>query len=142
MTKPADIGTNADIVRIRLESAAEKLNEALTLYQSAAKNHLSYNGSISRSYYAIFKTISAVHALDNISYKRHKDAIVNFNKLYIKTGIFPRDFGRKIHQAFTRRNNSDYDDFYIADADESLEQYEFAKEFLATITAYCQERMK
>lgn len=53
MTKPADIGTNADIVRIRLESAAEKLNEALTLYQSAAKNHLSYNGSISRSYYAI-----------------------------------------------------------------------------------------
>lgn len=33
MTKPADIGTNADIVRIRLESAAEKL-----LFRAARKN--------------------------------------------------------------------------------------------------------
>lgn len=48
-----------------------------------------------RAYYAIFHAISAIHVLDGNSYKRHKDAIGNFNKNYVKTGIFPKDYNKK-----------------------------------------------
>ena len=37
-----------------------------------------------------------MHALDGNAYKRHKDALANFNKNYVKTEIFPRKLGKKI----------------------------------------------
>lgn len=61
-----------------------------------------------RAYYAIFQAINAVHALDGRAFKRHKDAIANFNKDYVKTEIFPREVGRKIGEAEEIRHASDY----------------------------------
>ena len=58
-----------------------------------------YKGANNRAYYAIFHVIDAVHALSGGAYKRHKDAIGNFNKDYVKTDIFPREMGRKIGEA-------------------------------------------
>ncbi len=66
-----------------------------------------------RAYYAIYHAVSAVHALDGKSYKRHKDALGNFNKDYVRTEVFPKDMGRKIAKAEEIRHASDYDDFYI-----------------------------
>lgn len=37
-----------------------------------------------------------IHALDGNAYRRHKDALANFNKKYIKEEIFPRTLGRKL----------------------------------------------
>ena len=68
------------------------------------------------------KEVSAVHALDGKSYKRHKDTLANFNKDYVKTEIFPRDFGRKIAQA--------------------EEQIMTAKELIEQIEANCLNRLK
>lgn len=45
-----------------------------------------------------------------MAYKRHKDAIGNFNKEYVKTEIFPKDMGRKIAGVEEVRHASDYDD--------------------------------
>ncbi len=58
-----------------------------------------YRGANNRAYYAIYHAVSAVLALDGKSYKRHKDTLANFNKDYIKTEIFSKNFGRKIAQA-------------------------------------------
>lgn len=55
-----------------------------------------YKGANNRAYYAIFHAINAVHATSGKAYKRHKDAIANFNKDYVKTEIFPREIGRKL----------------------------------------------
>lgn len=52
-----------------------------------------------RAYYAVFYAINAIHAINGKAYKRHKDAIANFNKEYVKTEIFPREMGRKIGEA-------------------------------------------
>lgn len=54
--------------------------------------------------------------------KRHKDALANFNKDYIKTEIFPRDFGIKIAQAEEICHAIDYDDFYFATKEKAEEQ--------------------
>ena len=100
-----------------------------------------YRGANNRSYYAIFHAVNAVHALTGKAYKRHKDALANFNKEYVRTEIFPREIGRKISEAEEIRHASDYDDFYIASREESVRQVEVADEFIKSVEKYCQMKM-
>lgn len=99
-----DIGTRKDLVLYRLQTAKADLRSARILL--AAEE---YKGANNRAYYAIFHAINAVHASSGKSYKRHKDAIANFNKDYVKNEIFPREIGRKIGEAEEIRHASDYD---------------------------------
>ena len=91
MKPPSEKGTKKDLVLYRLETAETNLRSAKILLDAG-----DFKGGNNRAYYSIFHSISAVHAMDGNSYKRHKDAIANFNKEYIKTEIFPRTLGRKI----------------------------------------------
>lgn len=98
----------------RIQTAKDNLKAAKILCD--AKEYKSANN---RACYAIFQALNAVHALDGNAYKRHKDAIANFNKAYVKNEIFPRETGRKIGEAEEIRHASDYDDFYIASLEET-----------------------
>ena len=100
-------------------------------------NAESYKAANNRAYYAIFHAINAIHALTGVAYKRHKDAIANFNKEYIRTEIFPRRIGRQIASAEEIRHASDYDDFYIATRSEAEEQIVLAEEFIQMVEGYC-----
>lgn len=121
----------------RIQTAKESLKSAKILL--AAEE---YKGSNNRAYYAIFHAINAVHALNGKSFKRHKDAIGNFNKDYVKTEIFPREIGRKIGEAEEIRHASDYDDFYIAIREETERQVMVAEEFLRLVERYCVSEME
>lgn len=136
MEQHDEIGTKKDLVTYRLESAKEDINSAKVLL-----NANSYKAANNRAYYAIFHAINAIHALNGAAYKRHKDAVSNFNKEYVKTEIFPREMGRKIAQAEEIRHASDYDDFYIATKSEAEEQIAVAEEFLQMVETYCQEQI-
>ena len=85
------IGTRKDLVSYRIETAKSDLKSAKILLNAGE-----YKGANNRAYYAIFHAINAVHALDGRAFKRHKDAIANFNKEYVKTEIFPREIGRRM----------------------------------------------
>ena len=137
MKQPSDIGNNKDLALYRLDTARDDLRSAKILL-----NAEEYRGANNRAYYAIFHAINAVHALGGKSYKRHKDAIANFNKEYVKTDIFPREMGRKIGEAEEIRHASDYDDFYIASRDEAERQVAVAAEFIQMVEKYCMEQMK
>lgn len=132
-----DIGTKKDLCLYRIQTAKESLKSAKILL--AAEE---YKGSNNRAYYAIFHAINAVHALNEKSFKRHKDAIGNFNKDYVKTEIFPREIGRKIGEAEEIRHASDYDDFYIAIREETERQVMVAEEFLRLVERYCVSEME
>lgn len=108
-----DVGTQKDLCLYRIQAAKENLKSARILLDADE-----YKGANNRAYYAIFNAINAVHALDGNAFKRHKNAIGNFNKDYVKTEIFPRELGRKISEAAEIRHASDYDDFYIASREE------------------------
>ena len=88
-----------------------------------------------------FHAINAVHATSGKAYKRHKDAIANFNKDYVKTEIFPREIGRKIGMAEEIRHASDYDDFYIASREEAERQITVAEEFINLVEKYCEKQL-
>ena len=57
--------------------------------------------------------------------------------LVVKSGIFPREIGRKISEAEEIRHASDQDDFYIASREESERQIAVAEEFIQLVEVYC-----
>ena len=130
-------GSIGDLVCYRIETAKSDLLSANILLKEGE-----YRGANNRAYYAVYHAISAVHALDGKSYKRHKDTLANFNKDYVKTEIFPKIFGRRIARAEEIRHASDYDDFYIATKEKAEEQILTAKELIEQIDAYCFRRLK
>ena len=106
-----------ELAQYRMETAKDDLRAAKILLDAGE-----YKAANNRAYYAIFHAINAVHAIAGNGYKRHKDAIANFNKEYVKTEIFPREIGRRMAEAEEIRHASDYDDFYIATKEEAKNQ--------------------
>lgn len=133
--QPNEKGTRKDLVLYRIETSKSDIKAAEILL--AAKE---FRGANNRAYYGIYHAISAVHALDGNAYKRHKDALANFNKNYVKTDIFPRKLGKKIVESEEIRHASDYDDFYIATREEAEEQIQTAKELVSRVEEYVQVR--
>lgn len=136
MPQPSEIGTQKDLILYRIETAKEDLRSAKILRDAD-----SYRGANNRAYYAIFHAINAIHGMKGVAYKRHKDAIANFNKEYVKTKIFPKGIGRKIASVEEIRHASDYDDFYIATVDEVNEQIAIAEEFIQMVEQYCNQHL-
>ena len=119
------------MAKYRIDMAKEDLQSALVLQEAKQ-----FRGANNRAYYAIYHAISAVHAWNGVAYKRHKDAISNFNKEYVKNEVFPKSMGRRIAEAEEIRHASDYDDFYIATKSEVAEQIETAKELISMVEEY------
>lgn len=94
MERNNEKGTKEDLCRYRLEISKADLRSAMLLLEAGE-----LRGANNRAYYSIYHAISSVHALDGNAYKRHKDALANFNKAYVKTEIFSRELGRKISEA-------------------------------------------
>lgn len=134
--QPDEIGTGEDLALYRIDTAKEDLKSAKIL-----RDAYCFKGANNRAYYAIFHAINAIHALNGVAYKKHKDAIANFNKEYVKTEIFPKEIGRKIAGVEEIRHASDYDDFYIATRDEVDEQISIAEEFIKMVEVYCMKQM-
>ena len=130
-----NVGTVKDLVIHRIETAKSDIHFAEILLNAGE-----YRSSNNRAYYGIYHAISAIHALDGNSYRKHKDALANFNKEYVKTEIFPRNIGKRISEAEEIRHASDYDDFYIATKVEAEEQIATAKELLELVSQYCENK--
>ena len=123
-----------ELAKHRLEQAKEDLEAGKLLYD---KNF--YKSANNRAYYSIFHSIKAVLALEPIDFKRHKDVLAYFNKNYINKEICPRMMGRKIQNASAIREDSDYDDEFIVDADKTNEQLKTAEELIELVDKYIDE---
>ncbi len=120
-----------DLTRYRLESAKEKLVSAKLLLEAGQ-----YRDSIGRSYYAIFTAVRAILAKDKVDFSKHAGVIAYFQKEYIKTGIFDKQYSKYLQTAFQIRNNCDYDDFFIASKQDAQEQYDRAEKMLKVVLEY------
>ena len=124
-----------DLCIYRIRNAVETLGVAALCLES---QH--YKDSINRSYYAAFYAIKAVLALEEIDFKRHKDAVAYFNKTYVATEIFSREMGKKLGRLKQERESSDYDDFYVASLTDATDQYNSAKLIIDEIEKYLIEK--
>lgn len=126
-----DVGGAKELALHRLSVAKDDLEAA---EQNFIGKH--YRSSNNRSYYAIFRAISACLALEFKAYKQHAQVIGNFNKDFVHTGIFPKEISRKISRAQEVRHASDYDDFFIVSVDDAKEQLETAHEIVKLVENY------
>ena len=99
----------------------------------------SFRGANNLAYYAIYHAISAVLATEGVAFKRHKDVRGYFNKSYVATEIFPKELGRKIVKAEEIRHVSDYDTFYIASKEVTMQQIETAEMLIKLVEKFCKE---
>lgn len=120
-----------DLCKYRLEKAAKCLSSAEVLM-----NIGDYCSAANRSYYSIFHCIRSILALEEIDFSKHSGVMAYFQKNYVKTGIFGKEYSKILTEAFEIRSESDYDDYYILSKDEVAEQIQNAHFFLNGITAY------
>lgn len=124
-----------DLIKYRLERATEfLLASKIMLENNCCKD------SINRSYYAIFTTIRALLAENEIDFKKHSAVISYFRQYYIKTEIFNIKFPKYVGVAFEIRNNCDYEDFYIVSSEDAETQYNNAVEFYETVKSFLESK--
>lgn len=124
-----------ELVIHRIEQSKRDLADAKLLY-----NNNSYLSANNRAYYSIFHAIRAVLALEPIDFKKHKDVLAYFNKNYVNTEIFPRTIGKRITQANRIREDSDYDDEYVANQEATEAQIKTAEELIELVNKYIESK--
>ena len=120
-----------ELARYRMERAKEMLaasDENLKMNQ--------YRTSLNRSYYAVFHAMRAVNILDGFDSSKHSGVIAYFNKNVLKEGKMDRKLSAIIKETSYMREKSDYDDFYLADRQETMQQLENARRFVAAAEEY------
>lgn len=122
---------SADLCIYRMNNAEETLDTAKLCIE-----HKRYKDSINRCYYAAFYAVKAVLALEEVDFKRHKDAVAYFNQRYVAANVFDREIGKLLGRLKRKRETSDYDDFYIASSEETAEEYEAAKRIVKSIQQF------
>ena len=126
-----DVGGAKELARYRFEVAKEDLAAAERCFHAG-----DLRAANNRAYYAIFRAVNACLAVEFKEYKTHAQALGNFNKDFVHSGIFPKDIARKINRAQGIRHESDYNDFFIPSCDETREQLETAREFIMMVQEY------
>lgn len=81
-------------------------------------------------------------ALDGFDSKKHSGVIAKFNESYIKNKIFTIDHGKIVKNASIIRNNSDYDDFFIATKEQAETQIKEAKKFILDVEKYLEKYLE
>ncbi len=122
------------LCKYRLEAAESTLRIAEVCFENKG-----FRDAVNRSYYAAFYALRSVLALEGVDFKRHKDVIAYFNQHYVATDKFERDLGKRIGRLKTMREDCDYDDFYVVDKEEVLEQLETAKLVISSIRSYLKD---
>lgn len=97
-------GGDIDVIKMMLLKAREKLKTAKIDFDNQR-----YDDSVSRAYYAVFHSISAVLLSKGLHFSTHGQTIGAFNKEFIKTKKFPVSFAKTIRELYKEREIGDYD---------------------------------
>lgn len=120
-----------DLCYYRLEKSKKCLASAKLLIQSE-----DYCGAANRSYYSIFHCIRSLLALEGVDFSKHSGVMAYFQRNYVKSGIFEKEYSKILIQAFEIRSESDYDDYYVLSREDVEEQVQNAQFFLDGIMKY------
>jgi len=101
-----------------------------------------YSQSLNRSYYSIFHAVRAILAFEQFDSKKHSGIIAYFNRNFIATNKFDKQFAKILMGAEKIRNKSDYNDFYIASREDAESQIQSAEKFINEMEEYINKNFK
>lgn len=106
-------GSIDDLIKFRLDRADSALEEARLLFEA---DHI--NTYVNRLYYAAFYAVSALLLCRDISTSKHSHLRSVFHKDFVKPGTIPIEHGKHFDILFNSRQEGDYGDFVIFNADD------------------------
>ena len=116
------------LIAYRLEQAEESLDSAQLLF-----DHGKYRPSVNRSYYAMFYAMLALLVPTKQQTSKHTWVMTLFDREFVKTGGFDKDFSRWLHEAFDLRQRADYRELVTVSAEQAKETLEHAQTFVAGV---------
>lgn len=91
------------LVSLRMQQAVATISEARQCIEQEL-----LPAATNRIYYGMFYAMLALGLLRGFETSKHQQMIGWFNKQFVHTGIFPKQFGRMAKDAFEVRMDSDY----------------------------------
>ena len=125
------------LVTLELEKADQTFEEIEILAKAGR-----WSGAANRLYYSVFHAVNALLIHDNHQVNTHKGSHAVFNMHYVKTGIFPTEFGRLYNNLQTMRENSDYNCIYNVTEKEIRDGIEPARQLIEKIKRYIADKDK
>jgi len=96
--------TLSDELNVMVEKARRYLNSAEML-----RMEKDYDSAISRLYYAMFYCAEALLLAKGYSFSSHRAVLSAFAQHFVKTNFLPKDLHIWLHEAFEKRQISDYE---------------------------------
>lgn len=121
----------SQLIALRVQQAQQALRSAAILLDS---NDI--QGSVNRSYYAMFYVLSALLETRQLATSKHSGAIGLFDREFVKTGDFDKALSRRLHRAFEFRQASDYSPTVTVSYEQASELQQDAIEFVEALQHY------
>lgn len=125
----------------KLDTMLAKAERMLQAADASLKDGF-VESAASRSYYAAFHAIQALLKSIDLTYSKHAGVIAAFHREFIKTGIFPPDFGRALTRLAKHRDIGDYSYLWELEPDHVKEDIYKAEQILVSIRNYLRARKK
>jgi len=121
-------GKRGDLIRYRLEQAAESLESAQILL-----GHGMLRPTVNRAYYAMFYAVLALLASEGRGTSKHSGAMALFDRDFVRTGVVRRELSSWLHKVFDLRQDADYAELVEVTPEQARIALERAEAFLAEV---------
>ena len=124
------------LVKYRLERANESMKAAHLLLDNKL-----FIPAMNRIYYSMFYAVQALLVLDEKAFSKHGQVKAYFNKEFIKSGIFPKEFGKLFNAVFEYRQKFDYVDLLIPEEELISDYITKAQRFIDQISSFLSTKL-
>ncbi|MHB9031284.1 MAG: HEPN domain-containing protein, partial [Candidatus Latescibacterota bacterium] len=97
--------------------------------------------AMNRIYYSMFYSVQALLVLRESTFSKHGQVKGFFNREYINTGIFQKNFGRTFNAVFEYRQKFDYIDLIIPEESLITDYIHEAKRFNDEISKFLKTKL-
>ena len=118
-----------------IDELTEKANKFLRTAEIALELG-DFDSCVSRCYYAMFFLAEAALFTKGLSASSHKGVLSMFSQHFVRTGIFPREMGRLLNDAYDKRIVGDYGIGLTLAAEEVQQLLNDARAFVQTVSEY------
>jgi uncharacterized protein (UPF0332 family) len=118
-----------DLIRYRLESAREMLNDAHVLKENGG----SPVSIVNRAYYSVFYAALALLVTVDTEPNKYAGVLAKFDELFVREGVFPKEMSRILHHAFDMRQAGDYQKSRVITHEQADEVLVSAEKFVKAI---------
>jgi uncharacterized protein (UPF0332 family) len=110
--------------KLYLQKSTECITDALALFDASR-----HTAAVSRSYYAMFHAAQAALLFVGVEAFTHQGVNVQFNKHFIKSGIFEKGVGKMYSRILDKRLKSDYEIGFNATGERSQSYFKRSQRF-------------